>query len=103
MTDTSLVLMQGSWRKPHSEPRVASGERYLTVTSFKPACPASDQDPVTTAGRLSRVLYVIGLNPSLKYGSLEEQIFSLALAFQKEGGLFIPLFQSPPGPEAHAM
>ena len=96
-------MTAGNWRKPRSEPRVASCERYLPLTSFKPACPASDQDPVTTAGRLSRVLYVIGLNPSLKYGSLEEQIFSLALAFQKEGGLFIPLFQSPPGPEAHAM
>lgn len=54
-------------------------------------------------GRLSRVLYAIGLNPSLKYGSLEEQIFFLARAFQKQGGLFLPLFQSPPGPEALAM
>src|SRR5262245_60829972 len=40
------------------------------------------------------------MNPSLKYGSLEEQIFSLACAFQKEGSLFLPLFQSAPGPEA---
>jgi len=54
-------------------------------------------------GRLRRVLYAIGLNPSLKYGSLEEQIFFLARAFQKQGGLFLPLFQSPPGPEALAM
>src|SRR5262245_49811429 len=43
------------------------------------------------------------MNPSLKYGSLEEQILSLASAFQKEGGLFLPLFQSAPGPEALRM
>ncbi len=54
-------------------------------------------------GRLRRVLYVIGLNPSLKFGSLEEQIFCLARAFKEEGGLFLPLFQSPLGAEAQAM
>jgi L-malate glycosyltransferase len=54
-------------------------------------------------GRLRRTLYVIDLNPSLKYGSLEEQVFLLARAFQREGGLFLPLFPSPPGPEALAM
>jgi glycosyltransferase involved in cell wall biosynthesis len=46
---------------------------------------------------------VIGLNPSLKYGSLEEQIFFLARSFQKERSLFLPLFQSAPGPEALAI
>src|SRR5262245_38107754 len=56
-----------------------------------------------TPGRLRRVLYVVGLNPSLKFGSLEAQIFSLARAFQIEGGLFLPLFQSAPGPAALAM
>src|SRR5215475_9640290 len=55
------------------------------------------------SGRLQRVLYMIGLNPSLKFGSLEEQIFFLARAFKEEGGLFLPLFQSPLGPEARAM
>lgn len=54
-------------------------------------------------GRLRRVLYVAALNPSLKFGSLEEQIFSLAHAFQTEGGLFLPLFDTAPGPEAVAM
>jgi glycosyltransferase involved in cell wall biosynthesis len=39
----------------------------------------------------------------LKYGSLEEQVFSLARAFREEGSLFLPLFQSPVGPEASAM
>src|SRR5262245_26835306 len=55
------------------------------------------------SGRLQRVLYVIGLNPSLKFGSLEEQIFCLARAFKEEGGLFLPLFQSPLGTDARAM
>ena len=52
---------------------------------------------------LRRVLYAIGLDPSLKFGSLEEQIILLAGAFKEHGSLFLPLFQSPPGPEAQAM
>ena len=64
---------------------------------------ADAQRPGVRPGRLRRVLYVIGLNPSLKFGSLEEQIFCLARAFKEEGGLFLPLFQSPLGPEAQAM
>src|SRR5438034_10512229 len=63
----------------------------------------SGQRPGTVPGRLRRALYVIGLNPSLKFGSLEEQIFCLARAFKEHGGLFLPLFQSPLGPEARAM
>ena len=50
-----------------------------------------------------RVLYAIGLNPSLKFGSLEEQIFLIARAFKEQGGLFLPLFQSPLRPEAQDM
>src|SRR3989449_9263309 len=53
-------------------------------------------------GRLRRVLYALALNPSLKFGSLEEQIFCLARAFKEHGGLFLPLFQSPLGSEARA-
>src|SRR5262245_47537087 len=56
-----------------------------------------------SSDHLRRVLYVIGMNPSLKYGSLEEQIFALAGAFRKEDSLFLPLFQSAPGPEAFAI
>lgn len=52
---------------------------------------------------LRRVLYAIGLNPSVKFGSLEEQIFCLARAFREHGSFFLPLFQSPLGPEARAM
>jgi L-malate glycosyltransferase len=70
---------------------------------FKPTSSASARGLVVASARLRRVLYVIGLNPSLKFGSLEEQIFCLARAFKEEGGLFLPLFQSRLGPEAQAM
>jgi glycosyltransferase involved in cell wall biosynthesis len=73
------------------------------VTRFDPTSSTYAQPPPVVSGRLRRVLYVIGLNPSLKFGSLEEQIFCLARAFKEEGGLFLPLFQSPLGPEARAM
>ncbi len=45
---------------------------------------------------LPRVLYAAALNPSIKFGSLEEQALELALAFRDSGGLFLPLFESPP-------
>ena len=78
--------------------------RRWDLTLFKPTSSASAGELIGAArGRLKRVLYVIGLNPSLKFGSLEEQIFCLARAFREEGGLFLPLFQSPLGPEARAM
>ena len=73
------------------------------MTSLKLTSSASAQRPGMAPGRLSRALYVIGLNPSLKFGSLEEQIFYLARAFKEDGGLFLPLFQSHLGPEARAM
>ncbi|MCC6141774.1 MAG: glycosyltransferase family 4 protein [Nitrospira sp.] len=41
-----------------------------------------------------RVLYVVNLNPSRKYGSLEEQIFLTSQAIAKEGGIFIPVFSA---------
>jgi glycosyltransferase involved in cell wall biosynthesis len=43
-------------------------------------------------GKLSRVLYAVVLDPATKFGSLEEQIVSLAQAFAMRGGLFFPLF-----------
>ncbi len=45
--------------------------------------------------RLRRVLYVIRLNPSKKFGSLEEEILLIARAFRREGSLFLPLYSSP--------
>ena len=73
------------------------------MSPLKPASPSQIRRSTVKLGRLGRTLYVIGLNPSLKYGSLEEQIFFLARAFQKEESLFLPLFQSAPGPEALAL
>jgi glycosyltransferase involved in cell wall biosynthesis len=46
-------------------------------------------------GRLlppARVLYAVGLDPSKKFGSLEEQLLLLAGEFRARGGLFLPLF-----------
>jgi glycosyltransferase involved in cell wall biosynthesis len=40
----------------------------------------------------NRVLYAVNLDPSKKYGSLEEQIFLLAMALSREGGLLLPVF-----------
>ena len=46
---------------------------------------------------LPRVLYAVVLDPSLKFGSLEEQIIRLARAFELNDGLFYPLFICPEG------
>jgi glycosyltransferase involved in cell wall biosynthesis len=54
--------------------------------------------PVTTDQRLRRVLYAIVLDPSRKFGSLEEQVFILARAFRDRGSRFVPLFTAPPDP-----
>ena len=75
-----------------------NGSAKMQATS-----PAPPRRHGVAPGHLRRVLYAIGLNPSLKYGSLEEQVFSLARAFQEQEGLFLPLFQSAPGSEALAM
>lgn len=42
--------------------------------------------------RLPRVLYSLALDPSNKFGSMEEQIVLLAQRFREESGLFVPLF-----------
>src|SRR5262245_16587649 len=47
---------------------------------------------------LLRTLYAIVLDPSRKFGSMEEQIFLLAQAFQARGGVFLPLFSAPEHP-----
>jgi glycosyltransferase involved in cell wall biosynthesis len=44
------------------------------------------------ARRLPRVLYAVVMDPSQKFGSMEEQMACLARAFQEEGSLFLPLF-----------
>lgn len=54
--------------------------------------------PSSTGAPLPRVLYVIALDPSDKFGSLEEQMLILAQAFQQQGSLFLPLFICPASP-----
>lgn len=39
-----------------------------------------------------RVLYVVNLNPSMKFGSFEEQIFLLSMALVDRGGILVPVF-----------
>ncbi|HEV8429193.1 MAG TPA: glycosyltransferase family 4 protein [Pyrinomonadaceae bacterium] len=40
----------------------------------------------------ARVLYLTDLKPTGKFGSMEEQIFSLTRAFRDRNGLFLPVF-----------
>jgi glycosyltransferase involved in cell wall biosynthesis len=47
---------------------------------------------------LPRVLYAVVMDPSQKYGSLEEQIAFLVRAFDEHGSLFLPLFICPDAP-----
>jgi glycosyltransferase involved in cell wall biosynthesis len=51
--------------------------------------------PAKVTAGLPRVLYVVAMDPSQKFGSLEEQIVFLAQVFQDEGSLFLPLFICP--------
>lgn len=44
--------------------------------------------------RLQRVLMLINLDPSLKFGSIEEQLLFIAKAFRARRSLFFPLFIS---------
>ena len=44
---------------------------------------------------LRRVLHVMGLNPGIKFGSLEEQVLQVARAFRERGGHFVPVFDAP--------
>src|SRR4051794_29391596 len=50
--------------------------------------------------RLQRVLCAIALDPSKKFGSMEEQLFVQAQAFRDQGSVFYPLFLCPPTPGA---
>jgi glycosyltransferase involved in cell wall biosynthesis len=45
----------------------------------------------------SRVLYAVALDPSLKFGSMEEQIIRLTKSFKIHGSTFNPLFICPEG------
>src|SRR5262245_13327927 len=45
--------------------------------------------------RLQRVLFAVRLDPAGKFGSIEEQILTLARSFRERGSLFLPVFLSP--------
>jgi len=58
---------------------------------------AADTDAAAIAPpRLLRVLYAAHVDPSRKFGSMEEQAFLLAFAFRERGGLFLPVFSAAP-------
>ena len=46
---------------------------------------------------LPRVLYTLALKPGHKFGSIEEQILTLAAQFREAGSVFLPLFSCPAG------
>jgi glycosyltransferase involved in cell wall biosynthesis len=48
--------------------------------------------PRPARARLRRTLFAIVLDPSQKFGSLEEQIYLQAKAFREQDSLFLPLF-----------
>ena len=45
--------------------------------------------------RLRRVLYLVNLDPTKKFGSLEEQVLILAREFKVRGSLLVPVFNCP--------
>lgn len=52
--------------------------------------------------RLKRVLAVLCLDPTIKFGSMEEHALTLARAFKARGSVFVPAFSRPVNPEAAA-
>jgi glycosyltransferase involved in cell wall biosynthesis len=62
------------------------------TTNLAPKVDPTNRSASTTSGALKRVLFLLGLNPAGKFGSLEEQTLTLARAFREEGRLFLPVF-----------
>jgi glycosyltransferase involved in cell wall biosynthesis len=58
--------------------------------------PEETNADVIAPPRLRRVLYAVHVDPSRKFGSMEEQAFLLASAFRERGGLFLPVFPAAP-------
>ncbi len=63
------------------------------MTALATLAPAAGAPP---QARLGRVLYAADLDPSRKFGSMEEQAFLLASAFRERGGLFLPVLAGAP-------
>ena len=55
------------------------------------ACSTSEVG-VQVGQKEKRVLYAVDLDPSKKFGSMEEQIFLMARERSRRGGLFLPVF-----------
>lgn len=53
---------------------------------------AEEMKRVEWSSPSKRVLLAVNLNPSQKFGSLEEQIFLLSVAIAQRGGLLVPVF-----------
>ncbi len=53
--------------------------------------------------RLRRVLYLVNLDPAKKFGTLEEQLLSLARAFRSGGSVLLPVFAGRMGENEAAM
>jgi L-malate glycosyltransferase len=62
---------------------------------MKNPCPETESPEAP----LPRVLMALDLDPSLKFGTLEEQMFALARAFQARSGRFLPLYRRGLDPE----
>lgn len=57
--------------------------------------PMSKPLPQSGSGRLKRVLFVLRLDPAGKFGSIEEQVLTLARSFRERDSLFLPVFLRP--------
>jgi glycosyltransferase involved in cell wall biosynthesis len=69
----------------------------MGMSSSVQGLPQSFPAPAVNGPRpLKRVLYVISLDPSKKFGSLEEQILVQACAFRDRQSVFVPLFSAAP-------
>jgi glycosyltransferase involved in cell wall biosynthesis len=68
----------------------------MSATSALPAAPRGDS--AAPPSRLRRVLFAVRLDPSQKFGSIEEMIACLARAFHEQNTLFVPVFVAMPGP-----
>ena len=63
--------------------------------------PSSLRRPAT-AERLKRVLFALNLDPAGKFGSIEEQVLTLARSFKEQGGMFLPVYVRPLDAESAA-
>jgi L-malate glycosyltransferase len=62
------------------------------ATDLSLETPRSNEQRSTESGRLKRVLFVLSLDPAGKFGSIEEQVLTLARSFRERGALFLPVY-----------